>query len=1302
MAPPASAAVFRSLSLCAILYQFALAAGGLADVPVFVGGLALAVGLAALLARRGWTPTLNPKKPGQLNQTWKGALILALLPPLVMLAVMLPGAMAGGEAVFWDGLRLGLERNLFVLAFPWYYGGLGSYFAFRSRRFLRAEALAQGLLAIVIFCFVKSSSLPVYRLPVLMIALWGGVFFLQALALIFSAEPRYRQTAAEKGRAILAVLVLCIAGALLLIRPSQEEAVSQGGGLLQPKLFRFDFSQLVRLESEIRLNDELVMIVGKEEGDSHTLYRRFALSGYDPKQGFYFNGEIDEAAHPRTLPPGRRLIPHEETKLSRQSRQEYFIVNFDSSAFIALNQPVEVTPFVTWDASSFNSAYEVTSLVSAAPRSRIIAAMRGEWDAGKLGLSEEEFRYYTDYGGSRAIAEFAGEITEGRTQYWDKIYRVYETLKYGDYRYSLKPGIAPDGNQLEYFLFNVKKGYCSYFAFSFALLLRSLGIPARVAVGFYVDPGQNSFGYYPVRADMAHAWVEVRFPEYGWIEFDPTTEQLAAGEDFMFSPGVDRDLFERLMREILENRSKLEERMGEDEEESQAGRLGSLVKEVGRLFFAYRWMLLACAYIALTLGLRLRHLAGSALVRRPRTRARHLWGRAVNRLRLAGLRQPAGESAGEWAQGLVKFNLYPLYQRWAASRFARDFSIEDYDKMKGEYRAFSAAYRAALSPFRRALAWLAAPLALALPPGRGAGGLLIIILLFLPLTGDRAQEAPADADQLYAQALAAQTAENYNRALQLLTEGAGRFPQDVRFPWALGGLYQSQRLYAAAHEAYRKAEALMPGEPEILFSLSETAGFLNRDDEAAACLELLLESDPDDSRAISDLAWMYYKLHRLDEGEALLLDARSRLGEDMIFDMTLGTIYADMFRYDDSKGRYQAAIQRGKAEGERNFTAVAYYNLSILESRFYHYEAAHEMTEASLDQSDRSSGRLARGELLLRRLDTRGAIAEYMEAYERDRDHSALPKVSLAQAYQIAGRLEEARRYGEDCLASRDHSWMVNYGINPTEYLQDVHEILSDAYSGLAKVEALTPRYGPGDVFTGLCNRVKFAFKAKVNALMHRKYSLIAARSYDREGQRLDALGRYFAAFEGYPRRAAAYLRSARAIEVPLIPQAAGDYLVKEAELLARPALAEEALARFDPLWERDLTADAWAVIARRARGEAALEAAEKLYALNPGALRQQGIRLPVQVEAGAVPGGRALVRALRRAGFTPGGNERRFVLRLGFQAGELRYELFDRGRGVSVAAGTVEGYDGTAQEAAAAAREVGDGVMGGVRRPGD
>ncbi|HJP88408.1 MAG TPA: transglutaminase domain-containing protein [Candidatus Limnocylindrales bacterium] len=67
----------------------------------------------------------------------------------------------------------------------------------------------------------------------------------------------------------------------------------------------------------------------------------------------------------------------------------------------------------------------------------------------------------------------------------------------------------------------IKHGYCDYYASTMAVLLRSSGVPARVAYGFL--PGvRGSDGTETVTASLAHYWVEVYFPGYGWIEFDPT------------------------------------------------------------------------------------------------------------------------------------------------------------------------------------------------------------------------------------------------------------------------------------------------------------------------------------------------------------------------------------------------------------------------------------------------------------------------------------------------------------------------------------------------------------------------------------------------------------------------------------------------------------------------------------------------------------------------------------------------------------------------------------------------------------
>ena len=77
-------------------------------------------------------------------------------------------------------------------------------------------------------------------------------------------------------------------------------------------------------------------------------------------------------------------------------------------------------------------------------------------------------------------------------------------------------------DSIENFLVNVKRGYCEQFATSMAVMARSLGLPARVAIGFAggnPGPGADSF---TITSRNAHAWVEIFFPLYGWVQFEPT------------------------------------------------------------------------------------------------------------------------------------------------------------------------------------------------------------------------------------------------------------------------------------------------------------------------------------------------------------------------------------------------------------------------------------------------------------------------------------------------------------------------------------------------------------------------------------------------------------------------------------------------------------------------------------------------------------------------------------------------------------------------------------------------------------
>jgi transglutaminase-like putative cysteine protease len=101
------------------------------------------------------------------------------------------------------------------------------------------------------------------------------------------------------------------------------------------------------------------------------------------------------------------------------------------------------------------------------------------------------------------------------------------------FRYSDNPGVPgiPGANKLCYFLFDSKKGYCAYYAGATLFLLRALGIPSRIATGFLtVDRSNKNPGWYWFYEDQAHAWVQVWFPGYGWLDFDTTVPSTETQE----------------------------------------------------------------------------------------------------------------------------------------------------------------------------------------------------------------------------------------------------------------------------------------------------------------------------------------------------------------------------------------------------------------------------------------------------------------------------------------------------------------------------------------------------------------------------------------------------------------------------------------------------------------------------------------------------------------------------------------------------------------------------------------------------
>jgi transglutaminase-like putative cysteine protease len=119
------------------------------------------------------------------------------------------------------------------------------------------------------------------------------------------------------------------------------------------------------------------------------------------------------------------------------------------------------------------------------------------------------------------VHTLARDLTATELTPFDRAVAIESYLR--EIPYSLDVELGPDDQDIvEYFLFDSQLGYCDYYATSMVVLSRAAGFPARYVMGYVVENYDQEEDLFIITADQAHAWVEVYFPGYGWIPFEPT------------------------------------------------------------------------------------------------------------------------------------------------------------------------------------------------------------------------------------------------------------------------------------------------------------------------------------------------------------------------------------------------------------------------------------------------------------------------------------------------------------------------------------------------------------------------------------------------------------------------------------------------------------------------------------------------------------------------------------------------------------------------------------------------------------
>ena len=280
------------------------------------------------------------------------------------------------------------------------------------------------------------------------------------------------------------------------------------------------------------------------------------------------------------------------------------------------------------------------------------------------------------------VGELASQITRGDDEPYIAAYRIERYLR-ENYTFSLKVSDPPPRRDpVDWFLFESHKGYFDHHASAMVVLLRTLGIPARIAVGFALDEtsfSESSEAFVLSEKD-SWAWPEVFFPGYGWVEFNPApvrelVSRSRVGGSFAVLPGAAEDdaLAALELAELLEE-SLAPVGLGATNAGAQGGGAGALWAPLGMIA---GWLIAILAAVA---ALMLIGRGIWAFPDRGLSPATARWAKVQRIAGWAGISAPANRTPIETAADLRR----DLETEEPVELLADDFTRERYGGRAGD------------------------------------------------------------------------------------------------------------------------------------------------------------------------------------------------------------------------------------------------------------------------------------------------------------------------------------------------------------------------------------------------------------------------------------------------------------------------------------------------------------------------------------------------------------------------------------------------------------------------------------------
>ena len=223
-----------------------------------------------------------------------------------------------------------------------------------------------------------------------------------------------------------------------------------------------------------------------------------------------------------SLPPQFRM-DNVEREAARAVRVEF------TEALPAISEVLSVTS--PRGKFKIGEPYEVTSAISSAGPEEL----RGANSTYPAWVQERYLQLPPDL--PQRVNDLAARVVGGVHTPYDKASAVENYLR-SNYPYNLRVDPPPfNADGVDHFLFTLREGYSEYFGSTMAVMLRTVGVPARLAVGYTTGDEIGEEDLFSVTDSHSHAWVEVYFPDFGWIPFEPTPGKSLPG---VYQPGAER------------------------------------------------------------------------------------------------------------------------------------------------------------------------------------------------------------------------------------------------------------------------------------------------------------------------------------------------------------------------------------------------------------------------------------------------------------------------------------------------------------------------------------------------------------------------------------------------------------------------------------------------------------------------------------------------------------------------------------------------------------------------------------------